>query len=129
MKSLVFVYNARSGAINNVLDIGHKLISPDTYSCNLCAMTHNTFSENKTWKKFREHSNLEMIFYHIDEFEQEYSNREFIYPVVLIKNNQRLTELITHSQINSIEKTEDLIEILTQKTSDLNKTNPSETTL
>ncbi len=28
---IVFVYNANSGLMNTVLDIGHKIISPDTY--------------------------------------------------------------------------------------------------
>lgn len=127
MKSLVFVYNARSGWINNVLDIGHKIIRPDTYSCNLCAITHNTFSEKKTWKNFREQSNMEMIFYYIDAFEHEYSNQKFTYPVVLIKINDRLTELLSDTEINTIETVEGLIEILTERASNMNETNTVET--
>jgi len=109
MKSLVFVYNASSGLINNVLDIGHKLIRPDTYSCNLCAITHNTFSENKTWKHFREHGNMEMIFYHKDEFEQEFPNQKLTYPIVLLKNNDSLSELLSREELNTMKNAKELI--------------------
>ena len=47
MSTLLFVYNAKSGIANVLVDISHKLLSPETYSCNLCVITHNTFIENK----------------------------------------------------------------------------------
>ena len=62
MSSLLFVYNAKSGIANILIDISYKLLSPETYSCNLCAITHNTFTENKTWKKYRLTSNIDMSF-------------------------------------------------------------------
>ena len=34
-KSIVFVYNADSGLFNMVTDTAHKMLSPDTYECNL----------------------------------------------------------------------------------------------
>ena len=33
---LIFVYNADSGPISGLFDIGHKIISPGSYSCGLC---------------------------------------------------------------------------------------------
>ena len=115
MNSLLFVYNAKSGLINNMFDIGHKLISPETYSCNLCAITHNTFSENKTWKDFRKKSNLDIAFFHIDEFEKEYPDAKLVYPVIILKNNNGLTEFISSAEINKFETAEDLIMILTER--------------
>lgn len=112
MKSLVFVYNARSGFINSVLDTAHKLLSPKTYSCNLCAITHNTFSENKAWKNFREQSNMEMIFFHKDEFEQEFPNLGVSYPIVLLKNNDSLSELLSSEKLNAMKNAEELIKIV-----------------
>ncbi|NJM95354.1 MAG: GTPase, partial [Acaryochloridaceae cyanobacterium CSU_5_19] len=44
MDRLIFVYNANSGGINTALDIAHKLLSPSTYRCNLCRLTHDTFT-------------------------------------------------------------------------------------
>ena len=115
MKELLFIYNAKSGAINNILDVGHKLISPETYSCNLCALTHNTFSENMTWKAFRDQSNLDMNFFHIEEFEKEYPDKRFSYPIILLKNNNRLTEFVSSTEINTIETVDGLTKILTER--------------
>ena len=63
---LLFVYNANSGTLNSLFDLGHKLFSPKTYKCNLCALTFNTFTENTLWKTLREQSAIKMEFYHID---------------------------------------------------------------
>jgi hypothetical protein len=41
--SLVFVYNADSGVFNTLSDIAHKIFSPETYACNLCALTPHEF--------------------------------------------------------------------------------------
>ena len=49
---LLFVYNADSGLFNTLTDIAHKMLSPKTYTCNLCAITHGLFSEKEEWKEF-----------------------------------------------------------------------------
>jgi len=53
-RKLIFVYNANSGKLNSLLGSAHKLFSPKTYSCNLCALTHYLFHENTQWELFRE---------------------------------------------------------------------------
>ncbi len=53
---LIFVYNANAGKLSAALDIAHKIISPSTYQCNLCSLTHGTFTERDVWKKFSEES-------------------------------------------------------------------------
>ena len=37
---LLFVYNADTGLFNTVADAAHKILSPSTYSCNLCKVTY-----------------------------------------------------------------------------------------
>ena len=49
---LLFVYNADSGLFNTMADIGHKIFSPQTYSCLLCALTHGYFRERDEWRRF-----------------------------------------------------------------------------
>ena len=85
--TLVFVYNSDSGPISGLLDIGHKILSPDTYQCSLCNLTHDAFSEKDGWKEFRKTVGLPMEFLHRDEFEQKY-DRTFEYPVILRKNGE-----------------------------------------
>ena len=104
---LVFVYNADSGFINTLIDIGHKAISPQTYECNLCGLTFGLVSEHKQWKKFREESNTEMEFLHRDEFEQKYAQK-FEYPLIL-KEDKDLSVVISQAELNQIKTLDDLI--------------------
>ena len=109
---LLFVYNANSGALNALFDAGHKLFNPKTYPCSLCALTFDTFSENKTWKVFREASNVEMEFYHIDEFENTFTEASYKYPIVLKESNNDLTPIFTKEALNTFKTVQELINAL-----------------
>lgn len=109
---LIFIYNAKSGKRNALLDAGHKLFSPSTYPCSLCALTYDTFTENSIWKTFRENSNLDMEFLHKDEFESKFPNVKVLYPTVLKLEDHQLTTVITSEILDDIESVEDLIKRL-----------------
>ncbi len=109
MQKLIFVYNANSGIGNMVLDVAHKLFSPKTYACNLCAITFDTFSENKYWKRFRESATIKMKFLHIDEFENEYHINTFKYPTILVAENNNIEEFLSAEVINKMESVEELV--------------------
>ncbi|MDJ0595442.1 MAG: GTPase [Pleurocapsa sp. MO_226.B13] len=104
---LIFVYNADSGLINTLIDIGHKAISPRTYECNLCALTFGLVGEQEKWKQFREASNTEMVFFHRNEFEQKYT-RKYDYPVILKQDNE-ITVAISQAELNEISTLDQLI--------------------
>ena len=50
MKTLIFVYNANAGLFNMMSDYAHKIISPETYECNLCALTYGNLGMKQKWK-------------------------------------------------------------------------------
>ncbi len=104
---LLFVYNADSGRVNMLLDIAHKAISPKTYQCQLCSLTHDTFSEKEAWKVFRESSDLEMVFLHKDEFEKKYTQR-YVFPVIL-RRSEGLEVLVDAQEMSGIQSVEGLI--------------------
>lgn len=104
---LIFIYNADSGLMNTVKDIGHKLLSPATYDCLLCSLTHGTFRENPEWKRFREKSKCEMLFLHRDEFEKKY-NLELEYPVIL-KETETLDVAISKEELATFPSLQSLI--------------------
>ena len=109
---IIFVYNANSGLMNTVLDIGHKIISPDTYECNLCAITYGVLKENQEWKTFRESSKDELEFLHKDEFEEKYQQVRD-YPIVLVSNkNNELSEVLDKDELNKMQTAKDLIQKL-----------------
>lgn len=109
MQKLIFVYNANSGIGNTIIDVAHKIFSPKTYNCNLCAITFDTFSENKVWKTFRAESKIDMEFLHIDEFEDKYENMSFNYPIILTKKNGDLDIFLSAQKINNLNNVEALI--------------------
>lgn len=109
----IFVYNADSGVINTVKDIGHKLFNPQTYDCFLCSLTHGTFRENPEWREFCDNIDCEMIFLHRDEFEQSYQE-SMEYPVVL-KENDSLEVAISREQLASYASLDNLMDAVKQQ--------------
>jgi hypothetical protein len=106
--TLIFVYNANSGRLNALLDIGHKIVSPDTYACDLCALTHGAFSEREAWRAFRESTKLDVRFLHKDEFEREFP-ATYAYPVVL-RHDDGLDVLLSREDLAALKSPEALIE-------------------
>ncbi len=51
-QKLVFVYNAETGLFNKLTDFAHKFVSPETYACNLCALTYGRFTMQKEWADY-----------------------------------------------------------------------------
>lgn len=110
---LIFVYNANSGKLNTLFDIAHKLISPETYECALCTLTHGALSEKKAWKEFRERTRLDMEFLHKDEFEKLYE-QSFDYPVIL-KQSDTLDLFLNADEISQVKSVGGLIALIEQQ--------------
>ncbi|WP_340200152.1 GTPase [Ascidiimonas sp. W6] len=116
--TLIFVYNANSGKANTLLDVYHKMVSPETYKCNLCKLTHGVFTEHKQWKRFRKNTAIEMEFLHANEFAQEYKSKfgyTFKFPIVLMRTNDDLEVFITPKELNEIQELEALIKLITRR--------------
>ena len=88
----------------------HKIVSPESYKCNLCSLTHGNFTERKEWKHFKESTSLDLVFLHKDEFEQEYGKR-FSYPIVL-RRDKGLEVFISTEELNEIASPKQLIELV-----------------
>ena len=108
MEQLIFIFNANSGFLNTVADIGHKIISPQTYTCGLCMLTHGKFSENEKWTHFLENSPVKMEFYHKDEFENHFG-KKFDYPCILSQHGSDLVMELDKDQIGKLSSVDDLI--------------------
>jgi len=112
---LIFVYNADSGKANAVLDSLHKIVSPQTYDCKLCELTFGLLTEKTEWKRFRKHSEHEMIFLHKDEFEKQYRSKwlpRYDFPIVLDASAGQLEILLSREELHELSETDELIELL-----------------
>ena len=69
---LLFVYNADSGVLNMLMDWTHKIVSPSTYNCQLCALTYGNTGMRQQWRTFITNLRLESLFLHRDEFIKQY---------------------------------------------------------
>ncbi len=112
-KKLIFVYNANSGAWAGYMDIMHKILSPQTYECNLCAITYDTFSINKEWAEFKKTIPLEMSFLHKDEWEEQYSRKDEL-PAIFIEESGKVSVWVDVPTMNQLDLTE-LKELITAK--------------
>jgi len=107
-KQLVFVYNADSGMFNTLTDIAHKVFSPQTYECNLCAISHSYFTERDEWKNFISNLGAECEFLHRDEFLKKYSSNEKQFPVIFELLDSELHLRLSSEAINACQSMEDL---------------------
>jgi len=112
---LVFVYNADSGFVNTLLDIGHKIVSPQTYSCNLCAITHSTFSIRDEWKRFVDDLKIPIEFLHRDELSRQYGIHGAALPAVFRKTDDGLEVWISREEINRCRSLDELKQLVGQK--------------
>ncbi|MDT8415090.1 MAG: GTPase [Flavobacteriaceae bacterium] len=116
---LLFVYNAKSGRWNGYLDAAHKLLSPNTYACKLCALTYGILTENERWKAFREKTDIPMEFLHTDEFAKNYpalAGQNFQFPCVLKEmEDHTFTEFISAENFEKIDSVETLIKLVLEE--------------
>lgn len=98
---ILFVYNADTGVFSLVSDFAHKILSPQTYTCNLCKLTYGAFHMQKQWKDFLAGLTVAKRFLHKDEFQKEYPQAASVsLPAVFALVDGQPVELISASQIN-----------------------------
>ena len=111
-RNIIFVYNAKGGKWNYILDTVHKYASPSTYECNLCKITHD-LKMKEAWKKFIESSPHNFKFLHLEELEKynllDYKND---LPICIEENNNEYKLLINKDQMNKYKDEFELINIL-----------------
>ncbi|NTW63621.1 MAG: GTPase [Chlorobiaceae bacterium] len=109
---LIFVYNTDSNPISSLIDLGHKILNPDTYDCSLCKLTHGPFTEIEAWRVFRKSIGVPVEFLHRDEFEKKY-NQHITYPVIL-KNDASFEVLLSKKEIDDLADLDALIASIKQ---------------
>lgn len=111
--TLVFVYNADSGFFNTLADIGHKIVSPGTYECKLCALTHDVFAVKKVWQGFvASHPGVAWRFYHRDEFNRVYPDVGEALPAVFLETDDGIRTIISKGQLEALEDVQGLMALV-----------------
>ena len=109
---LVFVYNADSGFFNLLADMAHKIVSPETYDCQLCMLTHGNLGMREQWKEYLESIDAELEFLHRDEFLKSYGQHDAVLPALFLVRKGEAELFMSEEEINSCESLDVLIEKL-----------------
>ena|SRR5690554_2404336 len=109
-RELVFVYNAKSDVFSKLADFAHKLMSPQTYSCSLCRLTHGNINMHPEWAEFLQKLPHRTTFLYKDQINKASINEEL--PLVLLRKENNTEILITAAELNSLGSIEELIEVI-----------------
>jgi methionine-R-sulfoxide reductase len=114
---LIFVYNAKSGMVNEFLDLAHKIVSPSTYNCNLCAISYGNFTMKKKWSDYISSLPVRSTFTYKDKV-SEYGYNNIELPSIIFRNGSRSKVIISSEEINKLKKIDQLINILSDRLKD-----------
>jgi hypothetical protein len=112
---LIFVYNAKSGLKNKLLDALHKSFSPSTYSCDLCSLTYGHVTVKKQWSAFLASAEFEKEFLYTDTFQLRFPNEVVDFPAVFEEKDGNLNVLIPAQEMKELTDLNSLIEKIKQR--------------
>ncbi len=115
-KKLLFVYNAGSNLFSSVADMAHKIFSPSTYQCYLCALTYGDFRVKKDWKSFIDSLPVESVFIYKDQFVKQYKLSSAL-PAVFMQSESGLEEIISTTELENCADLEELKKLVSTKIS------------
>ena len=116
---IIFIYNANSGFFSGIMDSAHKLLSPDTYSCDLCSITHGLAGPKKEWKDFLNNLNYPVKFYHKDDLPEAYRNLAL--PVILANSKQDFEILMSNDEMSAMKNVSQMVDMLNSKLKEYDK--------
>ena len=111
---LIFIYNAKSGLVNEFLDFTHKIFSPSTYNCNLCAISYGNFSMKKKWSDYINSLPVKSTFTYKDKV-SEYGYDDIKLPSIIFQDKSKSKVIISSEEINKLKKIDQLINILSDR--------------
>ena len=105
---LLFVYNADGGRLAGLKDLFHKILSPATYSCSLCAVTYGATSMRPEWQQFIKDLPMPVDFLYRDEFVRDFpQHRTQPLPAAFaVAETGELTPFIQAAELNAADLNE-----------------------
>lgn len=110
---LIFVYNASAGLAAGLLDSVHKIVSPATYSCSLCAVTYGLTRMNPRWRAWLKALPMETVFHHRPDFRAAFpAAAGWPLPLVAIERDGSLSPLLGAAEVDACNDVDTLIRTL-----------------
>lgn len=115
---LVFVYNANGGLLNALGDALHKLVSPQTYPCSLCALTYGSVRMRPEWRTFIQELGIPVRFLHADELRREYGDPGAPLPAAFMQRGGQLEPWLPKAAIDGCRTLEELEALISSRLAD-----------
>ena len=106
---LIIIYNANSDLLSKISDFAHKTLSPNTYSCSLCRLTHGPLTMRNEWSKFLEGLPFKIRFEYRDTQE---GKEERKFPLILMKDGINKKIIASPENLNQIKTLQELIDLV-----------------
>ena len=119
MSEIVFIYNAKSGTVNSLIDWAHKIVSPDTYECSLCSITYDNLGKKAEWSTFLRELKIKSTFIYKDQIINDQKLKDVPLPCAYLKKSNDIKLLISSDEMNTYKNLEELIVSLRKKLEEL----------
>jgi hypothetical protein len=106
---LIFAYAVDGGPVSSIVNYMHKMVSPGTYRCNMCALTYGTFGTKQEWTTFIESLPYEVILLHRDELAERYPGVKDPLPAVFAERGGALSVIVDAPAMTRPRTLDDLI--------------------
>ncbi len=112
-RTLIFIYNANGGLFSAMVDAAHKLVSPATYPCSLCAITYGAVSMRGEWKAYLKRLGHETRFYHRDDFARDWPGEAVTLPAILEQTSAgTLSTVMSKEDLDTVQSVAQLVSML-----------------
>lgn len=113
---MIFVYALDGGLFNDLTHFAHKLISPQTYPCNLCTLTSGLVSKKREWTEFLRGLGVKTELLHRNEFAELYPTVQHSLPAAfLLTGGEEPELLITSDELNACRNLDELMSLVSEK--------------
>ena len=109
---LLFVYAGDSGAVSAMIHVVHRVVSPSTYPCNLCALTYGPLGQRGAWKRALADLRVDSEFLHTDELIDRYGANHPPLPAVFRVVDGRPVPLIAKPELDACRDLDALIALV-----------------
>lgn len=122
---LVFVYNAEAGLVHGFMDSIHKIVSPSTYACDLCAITYGLTAMNPKWRTWLSELDVPTEFFHRTDFRKAWPDARIALPAILLEGGHSLTPVIDADSFADIKDVDRLISVLEDRLAKVKHDHPA----
>jgi len=112
---LLFVYNANAGLLAGIMDSVHKIVSPATYDCALCAITYGALRMDPKWKAWLKAQPFEAVFHHRPDFRAAYPRADIALPAIVLAESDKLEMLVGADDFGAIDSVDALIALIGER--------------